>query len=571
MERSKKLARCAIYTRKSTEDGLEQEYNSLDAQYDACTAYALSQRHEGWTLVKDRYDDGGFSGGNLERPGLKRLLVDIEAGKVDIILLYKIDRLTRSLSDFAKIVEILDRKGASFVSITQSFNTTTSMGRLTLNMLLSFAQFEREVTGERIRDKIYASKRKGIWMGGPVPVGYDVVERKLVVNDQEAEQVRHIMQLYLQVNSVPELVELLARNGSLTKIQQLKDGGTKGGCNFKRGNLYHLLSNRIYRGLTVHKGDAFEGEHEAIVSEELWNRVQAKLAAQGQGGSSRKVSPRTGVLAGLIYNAEGTAMVLTHTQKGNRRFHYYANRYESLGDATASRVSARDIEDIVAGQLSQTLASGIQVQRMLLEGSYTTEHLHNVIARCNKLASELTNAKCARKREIIRNVTGRIELHEDRVIIKIDNRGLLNAIKADGSIQPSNGDLIIERPALRLRRGKALRLVIPTTSTVDSIAMRDEKLITLILESRDIMAQLTANPEKSIPALAAEQGRCRVRMMKVAKLACLDPDIVTAIVEGRQPLNLTPAKLVGTELPLAWADQRRALGFSRLNHNPTEV
>jgi DNA invertase Pin-like site-specific DNA recombinase len=369
MDRTKKLVRCAIYTRKSTEDGLEQEYNSLDAQYDACTAYALSQRHEGWTVTKDRYDDGGFSGGTLERPGLKRLLADIEGGKIDIILLYKIDRLTRSLSDFAKIVEILDRQGASFVSITQSFNTTTSMGRLTLNMLLSFAQFEREVTGERIRDKIYASKRKGIWMGGPVPLGYDVVERKLALNEAEAEQVRAIMQLYLTASSVPELVEILARNGSMTKIQQRKDGGTKGGVHFKRGNLYHLLSNRIYRGLTVRKGDAFEGEHEAIVTEELWNQVQSKLAKQGQGGSSRKVSPRTGVLAGLIYDGEGRAMVLTHTQKGNRRFHYYANRYETLGDSSASRVSARDIENIVIDQLCQTLASGNKVQSMLLDGS----------------------------------------------------------------------------------------------------------------------------------------------------------------------------------------------------------
>uniref|UniRef100_UPI0037CA9D31 recombinase family protein n=1 Tax=Sphingorhabdus sp. TaxID=1902408 RepID=UPI0037CA9D31 len=373
MDRTKKMVRCAIYTRKSTEDGLEQEYNSLDAQYDACAAYALSQRHEGWTVVKDRYDDGGFSGGNLERPGLKRLLADIEAGKVDIILLYKIDRLTRSLSDFAKIVDILDRKGASFVSITQSFNTTTSMGRLTLNMLLSFAQFEREVTGERIRDKIYASKRKGIWMGGPVPLGYDVIDRKLVVNAVEAEQVRHIMQLYLKASSVPELVDELAKNDSHTKIQQRKDGGTRGGVHFKRGNLYHLLSNRIYRGMTVHKGEAFEGEHEAIVAEELWDQVQVKLAKQGQGGSSRKVSARTGVLAGLIYNAEGTPMVLTHTQKGNRRFHYYANRYESLGDCRASRVSARDIEGIVLGQISQTLASGSQIQSMMLDGTYKAD------------------------------------------------------------------------------------------------------------------------------------------------------------------------------------------------------
>ena len=434
MDRTKKLVRCAIYTRKSTEDGLEQEYNSLDAQYDACTAYALSQRHEGWTVTKDRYDDGGYSGGTLERPGLKRLMADIEAGKVDIILLYKIDRLTRSLSDFAKIVEILDRKGASFVSITQSFNTTTSMGRLTLNMLLSFAQFEREVTGERIRDKIYASKRKGIWMGGPVPLGYDVVERKLVVNGAEAEQVGAIMQMYLTVSSVPELVEQLARNGSHTKIQYRKDGETKGGVHFKRGNLYHLLSNRIYRGMTVHKGEAFKGEHEAIVPEELWNEVQAKLAKQGQGGSSRKVSPRTGLLAGLIYDGQGRAMVLTHTQKGNRRFHYYANRYETLGDLTASRVSARDIENIVVDQLSQTLASGNEVQSMLLDGSYTSEQLHNIILRCSKLANELSSSKYAQKQQITRNVLDRIELHENRVVIRMDNRSLLNIIRADNTV-----------------------------------------------------------------------------------------------------------------------------------------
>lgn len=561
MERTKKLVRCAIYTRKSTEDGLEQEYNSLDAQYDACTAYALSQRHEGWTVTKDRYDDGGFSGGTLERPGLKRLLADIEAGKVDIILLYKIDRLTRSLSDFAKIVEILDRKGASFVSITQSFNTTTSMGRLTLNMLLSFAQFEREVTGERIRDKIYASKRKGIWMGGPVPLGYDIIERKLVVNEPEAEQVRKIMQLYLKASSVPELVQLLARNGSLTKVQQRKDGGTKGGVHFKRGNLYHLLSNRIYRGMTVHKGEAFEGEHEAIVPEELWNQVQAKLAKQGQGGSSRKVGPRTGVLAGLMHDGEGRAMVLTHTQKGNRRFHYYANRYETLGDSAASRVSARDIEDIVVEQLSQTLVSGNKVQDMLLDSTYTSEQLHNIISRCSRLVTELGTAKYTRKQEILRSALDGIDVYDDRVVIRVDNRGLLNIIRADSSVQPATVNLIIERQAIRLRRGKALRLVIPAPTSESNVQMRDEKLIALIAESRTIMALLTDNPDKSIPALAAEQSRCRVRMMKVAKLACLAPDIVTAIVEGRQPFKLTPGKLLAVDLPLAWVEQKRVLRF----------
>jgi site-specific DNA recombinase len=369
------------------------------------------------------------------------------------------------------------------------------------------------------------------------------------------------MQLYLKVGSVPELVDVLAKNGSHTKVQQRKDGRTRGGCHFKRGNLYHLLSNRIYRGMTVHKGEAFEGEHDAIVAEELWDQVQVKLAKQGQGGSSRKVSARTGVLAGLIYNAEGTPMVLTHTQKGNRRFHYYANRYEALGDTTASRVNARDIEDIVVGQLSQTLALGIQVQSVLLDGTYTADQLHNLISRCRQLGTELTAAKYIRKQAIVRNVVDRVELNEDRVVIKIDNRSLLNAISAEGSIQPSSSDLIIEREAIRLRRGKALRLIIPAASAGDGMSLRDDKLVALIAESRAIMAQIVKNPDKSVPTLAAEQGRCRVRMMKVAKLVCLDPFIVTAIVEGRQPLKLTPSRLLDADLPLAWADQRQLLGF----------
>jgi DNA invertase Pin-like site-specific DNA recombinase len=290
--------RCAVYTRKSTEDGLDQEFNSLDAQYEACAAYALSQRHEGWMLVPERYDDGGFSGGNMERPGLKRLLGEVAAGRIDIILLYKIDRLTRSLSDFARIVEVLEKAGASFVSITQSFNTTTSMGRLTLNMLLSFAQFEREVTGERIRDKIAASKRRGLWMGGPVPLGYDVRDRKLVVNQTEAELVRHIMRRYFELGSVRELIGELARDGHRTKIQQRASGPHRGGCLFQRGTLYHLLSNRIYLGEIVHKGQAWPGEHEPIVPRALWDQIQTMLAVRGPSSATRMQARSPSLLAG---------------------------------------------------------------------------------------------------------------------------------------------------------------------------------------------------------------------------------------------------------------------------------
>ena len=257
---AEKTLRCAVYTRKSTEDGLLQEFNSLDAQYEACAAYALSQCHEGWALNPERYDDGGFSGGNMQRPGLQRLLADIAAGKVDIILVYKIDRLTRSLADFAKIVDVLDKAEASFVSITQSFNTHTSMGRMTLNMLLPFAQFEREVTAERIRDKIAASKRKGMWMGGPVPLGYAVENRRLIIVPEEAGLVRQIMQRYLTVPSVKALADDLNAEGYRTKIQQRTSGPHKGGCLFRRGTLYHLLANPIYRGKIVHKGEVFDGE-----------------------------------------------------------------------------------------------------------------------------------------------------------------------------------------------------------------------------------------------------------------------------------------------------------------------
>lgn len=562
MPGARKFIRCAIYTRKSSEDGLEQEYNSLDAQYDACAAYAQSQRHEGWTLVKERYDDGGFSGGTMDRPALKRLLADIEAGKVDIILLYKIDRLTRSLSDFAKIVEILDNRQASFVSITQSFNTTTSMGRLTLNMLLSFAQFEREVTGERIRDKITASKRKGIWMGGPVPLGYDVIDRKLVVNETEAQLVHHIMQRYVALRSVRQLIEELDRDGHRTKVQRLKTGATRGGCSFRLGNIYHLLSNRVYRGLIVHKGDAFPGEHKAIVPAELWNEVQAKLAERSQGGSSRVTRARTGILAGLAYDSAGRALVLTHTKKGNRQFHYYANRFEGLGDATAGRVRAQDLESIVTDQLVTMLKSAGETESLLKPGTYNPGQLHELIEATSQLASQLYSSNDIAKQQLIHTMVDRIDVYDDRITITIDNPALLSKLDPTQSLQPASHNLVIERVALRLRRGKAMKLVVPPSNANEASVLRDEKLIALVAEGRATMALIRANPDKSTPSLAAEQKRCRIRMAKVAKLGCLAPDIVTAIVEGRQPVKLTPGKLLATDLPANWGEQKRVLGFS---------
>src|SRR5438876_5501503 len=274
--------RCAIYTRKSSEEGLEQEFNSLQAQSEACEAYIRSQRHEGWVLTRTRYDDGGFSGGKMERPALQRLLADIRAGRIDIVVVYKVDRLTRSLADFARLVEIFDAQGASFVSVTQQFNTTSSMGRLTLNVLLSFAQFEREVTGERIRDKIAASKRKGIWMGGPVPLGYDVKDRLLIINPEDAERVRLIFRLYLEHKSVRSVKEELDKREIKSKVKNTKSARISGGRSYSRGALYTLLKNRLYRGEISHRGTTYQGQHEAIVPTELWEPVQALIAANNQ-------------------------------------------------------------------------------------------------------------------------------------------------------------------------------------------------------------------------------------------------------------------------------------------------
>src|ERR1019366_793405 len=310
------IFRCAIYTRKSSDDGLEQEFNSLDAQREACEAYVTSQRHAGWVALANMYDDGGLSGGTIERPALQQLLSDIKAGKVQIIVVYKVDCLTRSLADFAKIVDVLDAHDASFVSVTQQFNTTTSMGRLTLNMLLSFAQFEREIAGERIRDKIAASKAKGMWMGGNVPLGYDVKERKLAVNEAEAATVRMIFQRYAELGSVALLKAELERAGIVSKRREGAGGELSGGKRFSRGALYLMLQNWLYRGNVA---------HEEIIEPELWQAVQDKLAAGRRERSMAVGAEAPSLLSGLIFDSEGARLSPTHAVKKGKRYRYYVS------------------------------------------------------------------------------------------------------------------------------------------------------------------------------------------------------------------------------------------------------
>ncbi|PTQ13329.1 hypothetical protein CLG96_04305 [Sphingomonas oleivorans] len=545
--------RCAIYTRKSTEDGLEQEFNSLDAQREACAAYVLSQRHEGWTLVPGRYDDGGFSGGTMERPGLKRLLADIEAGRVDVIVVYKVDRLTRSLADFAKIVDVLDARGASFVSITQAFNTTSSMGRLTLNVLLSFAQFEREVTGERIRDKIAASKKKGLWMGGPVPLGYEVRDRKLVVNQAEAELVRHIMRRYIALRSVNELVEELARDGHRTKVQRRASGPHKGGCPFHRGTLYHLLANRIYLGQIVHKGVAHPGEHEAIVPPDLWDAVQDKLAARGPGRIVKREGLHRSALTGILVDGLGRPMTPNHAVKGAKRYHYYVTREPSAAEP-AWRVAAQDIERIVAARVEALLRDRNRLARLV--AAVDPRQVETVAAAAERLAT--TQAILADPAAIGLEQIG---LHEDRIEIILRARDLLRAcnVTVEDDLEER---ITLTAPVSRVRRGHELRLVIPGEGPAEPpVAGRNERLVALLAEAIEVRDSLLAAPGRSLHQIAHTQGKCRKRLAKLIRLSWLVPEIVRAILEGSQPATLTPRALLDAELALDWRAQRAALGM----------
>ena len=348
--RPNRRLRCAIYTRKSTEEGLDMEFNSLDAQREACEAYIASQRSEGWACLRERYDDGGFSGGTLDRPALKQLIADVEDGLVDVIVVYKIDRLSRALMDFSKLVELFDRHGVTFVSVTQSFNTTTSMGRLTLNILLSFAQFEREVTAERIRDKVAASRKKGMWMGGYVPLGYDVVDRKLLVNENEAAQVRRIFERFVELGSATVLARELRREEARNKQGTLMD----------KGYLYRLLKNRVYRGEAVHKGKSYPGEHDAIIDEALWDRAHAILKESPRKRASNTRAQTPALLKGLIFSETGAAMTPTTTKKGPKLYRYYVSmdviRNRDKGDETApTRLAAGMVEEAVVTEIRRIL------------------------------------------------------------------------------------------------------------------------------------------------------------------------------------------------------------------------
>jgi site-specific DNA recombinase len=541
--------RCAIYTRKSSEEGLEQDFNSLHAQREACEAFIKSQAGEGWRLVKTAYDDGGLSGGTMERPALQRLLADINQGLVDVVVVYKVDRLTRSLADFAKMVEVFDARGVSFVAVTQQFNTTTSMGRLTLNVLLSFAQFEREVTGERIRDKIAASKQKGMWMGGLVPLGYDVHERRLVVNQSEAETIREIFRRYGELGCVRLLMEDLNRRGIRSKVRVAKNGKQSGGNPFFRGALYQLLSNPIYLGEVRHKGICHPGLHEPIVNRELWEKTQMLLRSHAVRHTLRATKSVASPLTGKLFDKSGQSLTPSHAVKGERRYRYYVSRglIKGTPDSTGRgwRLPAPEIERSVAAAACQMLSDKAAIATVIQATGLAENRLPSVFSVAQtwrqRLQSEVEAGAA------LTTLVQRVDLSDSGICVA------LKMPIPDGGGQPvvNAAELIIRRdvPIQIKRRGVEMRLVIEGNRAPAS--RTDLPLLKAVARAHHWSDELLSGRVPSI-AKIAERERVSARYVRrLMRLAFLAPKIVEMIAAGRQPSELTAEALAERiDLPL---------------------
>jgi DNA invertase Pin-like site-specific DNA recombinase len=449
--------RCVIYTRKSTEEGLEQAFNSLDAQREACEAYIHSQRHEGWMLQPEHYDDGGYSGGNMKRPALTQLMADLKAGLVDVIVVYKIDRLSRSLSDFVRMIELFEQHEVSFVSVTQQFNTSTSMGRLTLNVLLSFAQFEREVTSERIRDKLAASAKKGLWLGGPVPLGYDVMDKQLVINDSEAHVVRHIYQRYLALQCVRRLKAELDTDGYVSKRRKTASG-VQGGQAFSRGALYTILKNPIYIGKVRHKQKIYNGQHKAIIEHNVWKRVQAQLAANRSKRQRRTAARHPALLAGLLYDDQGHRMSPSHGNKNrSRRYRYYVSqavlKYQDKEAGSVSRIAAHTIEALVICELLSLLQDDLRLLAITDAQDISLDQRSALLTEAQRLASQWKKIKEQDRLTIMNKVVKRVTVGRQQVTLTFSKIGLLQRLGYQSVITHGSDDYLINRAVCLQRCG----------------------------------------------------------------------------------------------------------------------
>lgn len=544
-----KKTRCAIYTRKSSEDGLEQEFNSLDAQREACAAFIASQKAEGWVLLPETYDDGGLSGGTMERPALLRLLADIDAGRVDRIVVYKIDRLTRSLADFAKIVDRLDLVGASFVSVTQAFNTATSMGRLTLNMLLSFAQFEREVTAERIRDKIAASKRKGLWMGGQEPLGYVADGRTLKIRKSEAETVRTLYRLYEETGTIRGVKAEADALGLRSRRRVLSSGRVTGGIPFDRGHIHHILTNPIYAGRIRHRNEIHDGQHPAIIEPEVWERVQARLCGNAartrQGGGRGGEKPCVSRLAGKLYDETGDRLTPSHTKtRDGKRLRYYVShrliRKSGEGDTSGWRLPTPPLEAAVARLIRERLDDPRFVAELLPDTG--TDTIRSVSAKIGSIGSAGDHLA----------LVERIDVAPGEMVLALNANALAAALTIDRDELRSDR-LIISTPFQHRKRGVETKLILGNNPAYEV----DQSLLKNVANAHDWFDQLKAG--KSYADIARTAGTSKRRVQQMIDLAFLAPDIVRMITEGRQPLGLTSDWLLRHDLSSDWDAQRDAI------------
>ena len=550
---SGKVVRCAVYTRKSSEEGLDQSFNSLHAQREACEAYVLSQKHEGWEVVPTEYDDGGFSGGNMDRPGLKKLLGDIAARRVDTVVVYKVDRLTRSLADFAKIVEQFDGQGVSFVSVTQQFNTTSSMGRLTLNVLLSFAQFEREVTGERIRDKIAASKRKGMWMGGAVPLGYDLHNRTLTINELEAEQVRTIYQTYLELGCVSRLRDRLEELGIRSKSRVSGTGRASGNAVFSRGSLYEMLQNPLYLGEIRHKKLTFPGQHQAILKKDLWDQVQKRLAANRPLDAVHGGSSEVSWLTGLLFDADGNRFTPSHTTRRGRHYRYYVSLAVTQGrkadGRSAPRLPAREIEGVVLKELEAVTASPHRLLELISDTPSDPDEMNAIVQAANALGEQLG------RREAMTTAVSKVVLGNHGMTISVCRRTLREVIglELEGCAQ-GPAELTV---AIDLTRTRGV-LRFKVAGAEDQSVQEAPALISAIVKSHGWLERILRGEAASQRDLAAQEGYDERYVSRLLPLAFLSPEITEAVLEAKQPEHWSLDTLLG-KVPLDWNEQRSLL------------
>jgi DNA invertase Pin-like site-specific DNA recombinase len=516
-------------------------------------------------LARTRYDDGGFSGGTMERPALQHLLNDIRTGRIDIVVVYKVDRLTRSLADFARLVEIFDAQRVSFVSVTQQFNTTTSMGRLTLNVLLSFAQFEREVTGERIRDKIAVSKQKGMWMGGNVPLGYNASERTLIINPGEAETVRCIFALYLEFGCVRRVKQKADQLGLSTKRGITEDGTERGGKPLSRGHIYRLLSNPIYTGQIAHKGQLYAGQHPALIDAETWTAVQDQLAARARRHGSKVDAAEPSLLTGMLTDAHGNRFTPSHAVRSGRGYRYYVSAApitETGEDRTQVwRLAAQEVEGAVIRILIETLTSPARLVERFATGGMPADQIHKMLGRAARLAAALSGSPRDRAK-LIRGLVEKVIVAEEAIIIKMRPGALLGRgrdVPSPASEDPSSSAIELTAAVAFKRRGVETKLMLPGLDQPNHSARRDPALIKAIARGRAWFDELATGRALSLQALAERDGITRRYIRRLVGLAFLSPELVEAILQGQQPIELTATRLTELDLPLDWTEQRRLL------------